>query len=344
MALVGTPIIKGRPRSLAFFSDEERALAAVGRGSACGATEGSSKGLAGPRGAEAEAARARCAAVPPRQHSPVPAELTDSNPGLPQQLPVSRTKGAEGPGSAAGAPPALARLPQAGAPLPAAVPPRGGGSGRLRPHLWRSGGGSARGRRRRVGARRHHDGGCAAGHQGEGQILPPRGRRRPGLHPARRGGGRGGGGRGQRGDPAVGGAAGGGGGRRVQEGALRRPAGLLRAAAPAAGSRQAALREAPEEVRKGEDTARPGRPERGPSAWGPPAQGLRYRQFHGTLGMPLIPQAFQSQRPAPRWGQGLLRTCSGRSRCCWGGGGRTPTVAWIKEHKICLFEVKMTLS
>lgn len=40
--------------------------------------------------------------------------------------------------------------------------------------------------------------------------------------------------------------------------------------------------------------------------------------------MLLIPQAFQNQRPAPRWGQGLLWTCPRRSRCCWGCADTDP--------------------
>lgn len=44
--------------------------------------------------------------------------------------------------------------------------------------------------------------------------------------------------------------------------------------------------------------------------------------------------------------RGGVRACSGPAREGAGAarGGRTPTVAWIKKHKICLFEVKMTLS
>lgn len=44
--------------------------------------------------------------------------------------------------------------------------------------------------------------------------------------------------------------------------------------------------------------------------------------------------------------RGGVRACSGSAREGAGaaGGVRTPTLAWIKEHKICLFQMKMTLS
>lgn len=45
------------------------------------------------------------------------------------------------------------RAAGAEAPLPAAVPPRGGGSGRLRPHLWRGGGGGSGRRSAQTGRR-----------------------------------------------------------------------------------------------------------------------------------------------------------------------------------------------
>lgn len=354
VALVGTLITEGCPRSVAFFSGGQRAWPPAAVLPWAGAVRAvPRKDLRGrsSRGAE------RCGAVPLHQRSPVPAELTGSNPGAPAAAPGFPHQSGGG-----------ARVRSRGQRQPRA--------GRLFPWPSRPGEGAAAASGHTCGAAAEEapevgaDGSAPEGTMTVGAKVRGRFSRRgagddrlcilPGEEEEAAG---------------AGGSAGaprpaalreeeeeeeGAGCRKVRFAVL--PGSYEPLRPPRAPGKRHYGRRLKKYGKVRAQRARHGRsgdprrgdPRRGDPRHGDPrhgrgSPGLRCREGRGSesseglLELSLIPRVFQDQRPALRWGRGLLWTCPGRSRCCW-GGGRSPTVAWIKEHKICLFQVKMTLS
>lgn len=308
----------------------------MGRGSACGATEGASKGLAGPGGAEAEAARGQCGAVPPPQLSPVPAEPTGSNPGLP----APEKQRGRGHRRLSPACPGPGRLfPQPSRPGEGAAAASGhtcGAAAEEAPEVGADG--SAPGGTMTVGAR--------LGAKVRGRFS----RRGPGddqvsILP------------GEEEEEAAAAGAGGSAGAPLaaalqeeeEEGAGCRKvrfAVLPGSYEPLRPPRAPGKRPYGKRLKKyGKVRAqrarggRSGDPRHGDPGHGDPrhgdprhggcgvgrAAGPRLRQFRGALGMPIIPQALQNQRPAPRWGSGRALDLPGKELVLLGRAAHRPS-------------------